>query len=76
MLEHNGRLPPDPYHRLTTREHEVLERVAQGDSNKEIARHLGITFATAKTYVGDILQKVGARTRTEAACEWMKRHHL
>ena len=51
---------------LTERETEVLELVASGLRNKEIAQRLIITERTVKFHVGIILQKLGAGTRTEA----------
>ena len=52
---------------LTERESEVLERLAAGDSNSEIARHLYIGEGTVKTHVAAILRKLGVRDRTQAA---------
>jgi DNA-binding NarL/FixJ family response regulator len=52
---------------LSPREREVLELVRHGLTNKEIARALFITESTAKVHVRHILDKLGARTRTEAA---------
>ncbi len=51
---------------LTDREIEILTLVSQGESNKEIARALGITSRTAEWHVGKVLAKLGARSRTEA----------
>lgn len=51
---------------LTPREHEVLAAMADGASNKVIARRLGISFHTAKFHVASILSKLDAETRTEA----------
>lgn len=52
---------------LTAREHEVLELLAAGHSNRRIALHLGISEETVKGHVKRILSKLGARRRTEAA---------
>jgi DNA-binding NarL/FixJ family response regulator len=52
---------------LTTREHEVLSLVAQGRSNGEIARQLYISAKTVSVHVSNILAKLGASGRTEAA---------
>jgi DNA-binding CsgD family transcriptional regulator len=52
---------------VTRREKEVLNLVAQGLTNKEIAQTLFISESTAKVHVRNILRKLGARTRTEAA---------
>jgi DNA-binding CsgD family transcriptional regulator len=52
---------------LSPREREVLELLRKGLSNKEIGRSLWITESTAKVHVRHILEKLGVRTRTEAA---------
>ena len=51
---------------LTPREIQVLTLVAQGASNKEIARRLGISVHTAKFHVGQLLDKLDAIGRTDA----------
>jgi two-component system, NarL family, response regulator len=58
---------------LTQRELDVLELVAQGRSNKDIARRLSITEGTAKTHVKSILTKLDAISRTEAVAVAHKR---
>ena len=58
---------------LTGRELEVLRLVAAGRSNREIATALVISPKTASVHVSNILAKLGAATRTEAA---VKAHHL
>jgi DNA-binding NarL/FixJ family response regulator len=52
---------------LTAREHSVLQLIAQGLSNKAIARELSLTEGTVKGYVSQILQKMGIADRTQAA---------
>lgn len=52
---------------LTAREHEVLALLARGDKNRRIATRLGVTEQTVKTHVKNILSKLGASSRTEAA---------
>ena len=52
---------------LTPREHEILSLLAKGCTNKEIGRLLGISEHTARNHVNNILEKLGAKTRTEAA---------
>jgi len=54
---------------LTRRELEVLAAMADGASNKAIARQLGISFHTAKFHVAAILDKLDADSRTEAVAK-------
>ena len=56
-----------PFAELTARELEILECVADGSSNKLIARALDITEGTVKLHVKSILRKLGMRSRVEAA---------
>lgn len=51
---------------LTTREREVLQLIAAGKSNQEIADELFITLKTVKTHVSNILSKLGVEDRTQA----------
>lgn len=52
---------------ITAREREVLEKVAMGFANKQIADALGITEGTVKIHIGHILTKLDARDRAHAA---------
>jgi DNA-binding NarL/FixJ family response regulator len=52
---------------LTKREHEVVELVCQGLTNREIGRTLYIEETTVKAHVRSICKKLGVRSRTEAA---------
>ncbi|MGC9665069.1 response regulator [Planosporangium sp. 12N6] len=52
---------------LTPREREVLALVADGRSNREIAKALVVTERTARTHVSNILAKLGLASRTQAA---------
>jgi len=51
---------------LTARELEVLALLAEGASNKQIARRLGISTHTAKYHVASLLEKLDAVSRTDA----------
>jgi len=75
---HRGRLYVDPtvashlaerrQHRsLSSREVEVLRMVAKGLGNKEIASELNIAEVTVKLHVSHVLEKLGAKDRTQAA---------
>ena len=52
---------------LTARERSVLERIVAGRANKEIASDLGISEATVKTHINNLLGKLGVSDRTNAA---------
>ena len=58
---------------LTAREHDVLALLAEGRSNKEIARALGISVHTAKFHVGQLLDKLDATGRTDAVAHAARR---
>jgi two-component system nitrate/nitrite response regulator NarL len=59
--------PAAPFAELTPRERDILECIADGMSNKMIARELDITDGTVKLHVKAILRKLGMRSRVEAA---------
>ena len=61
------RAGPDALDGVTPREHEVLELVAIGCSNREIAARLVISEPTAKTHVSRLLTKLGVTSRVQAA---------
>jgi DNA-binding NarL/FixJ family response regulator len=52
---------------LTTRQQEVLERLRQGESNKLIGRQLKLRESTVKVHIRQIMRKLGATNRTQAA---------
>lgn len=56
-----------PISGLTPREHEILCHIAEGQSNKTIARALDITDGTVKLHVKSILRKLDVHSRVEAA---------
>ena len=61
--------------KLSAREIAILERIVQGDSNKQVARFFRIAEPTVKAHVKAILRKIGASNRTQAAI-WAFNHHL
>ncbi|MDT5156215.1 MAG: hypothetical protein QOH51_572 [Acidobacteriota bacterium] len=58
---------------LTGRELEVLKQIVKGGSNKEIAAVLGISEATVKSHINNILSKLDAADRTQAATKALQR---
>jgi DNA-binding NarL/FixJ family response regulator len=58
---------------LTRRELEVLQMVAAGLGNREIASRLGVSGHTIKFHISSILGKLGASSRTEAVTQGIKR---
>ena len=56
-----------PFDELTPREREILCHLSEGQSNKVIARKLGISDGTVKLHVKAILRKLGVHSRVEAA---------
>jgi len=60
---------------LTQRELQNLKLIANGKSNKEIANKLGITEATVKVHVKNLLKKLGLKSRVEAAL-WAVEHKI
>jgi DNA-binding NarL/FixJ family response regulator len=62
----SGRAPASsPFPQLTNREHEVLELIAQGLDNGQIARRLVLSDKTVRNRVSDVLAKLHARSRAE-----------
>ena len=61
---HQEEVPPD---RLSQREREVLQLLAQGQTNREIAQNLIVSVSTVKIHVEHILAKLGVSDRTQAA---------
>lgn len=69
----SSQAPSSEVHFLTEREREVLELVAEGLSNQEIADALFVGVATVKTHVSNILLKLGLRDRAQAVV-WAHRN--
>jgi len=61
--------PPrkEPWDYLTVRELEVLRRIVAGESTRQMARSMQIAASTVRTYVQNVLTKLGAHSRLEAA---------
>ena len=65
--QHPDAEPDSVFTCLSPREMEILNHVTEGQSNKLIARHLGISDGTVKLHVKSILKKLGLHSRVEAA---------
>ena len=63
----------DRFSALSAREQQVLDDLARGLSNKEIARRLALNEKTVKHYVSEIFAKINARNRVEAAMLYRRR---
>jgi len=74
-IEQRSPFAPELHEALTNRENEVLQLIAQGRSNQEIANQLFITLKTVKTHVSNVLAKLEVEDRTQAAIYAFK-HHL
>jgi DNA-binding NarL/FixJ family response regulator len=75
LLADSLRAPRRPGERLTPREREVLALVAEGASNRQIAKTLVVSERTARTHVSAVLAKLGLVSRTQAAL-WAVREGL
>jgi DNA-binding NarL/FixJ family response regulator len=69
----DSRRAAQPAANLTAREREVLELVADGLANKNIARRLGISERTVKSHLTSVFQAIGVVDRTQAAL-WAREH--
>jgi two-component system, NarL family, nitrate/nitrite response regulator NarL len=66
-------VPEGAFPDLTKREEQILDRVARGLTNKEIAKALQISEKTVKHYMTNIMQKLQVRNRVEAALVFRKK---
>jgi two-component system, NarL family, response regulator NreC len=55
----------DSYDSLTPREREILQMIAEGQANKDVANNLNLSLYTVETHRGNILQKLGLRSAAE-----------
>ncbi|RJF77315.1 DNA-binding response regulator [Azospirillum cavernae] len=70
-------LPADPQleQLLTHRQREVLDRLREGKSNKQIAHELGLSEGTVKIHMTAIFKSLGVRNRTQAAMAFPQSHN-
>ncbi|MBE2997997.1 response regulator transcription factor [Nocardiopsis sp. HNM0947] len=64
-----------PENGLTERERDIVQAVARGATNTEVAEQLYVTVSTVKTHLGRVQEKLGARNRVEVAA-WAYRNGL
>ena len=67
MRRANERKEDDPLDALTDQEHKIIVLIADGKTNKEIAKDVFLSDKTVKNYVSNILNKLNLRRRSEAA---------
>jgi two-component system nitrate/nitrite response regulator NarL len=67
VVEEPARFGVTEMRKLSGREMAIMSRLLEGDSNKSIARRIGLAEATVKTHVKAILRKIGVKNRTQAA---------
>ena len=73
MVVQSFRTPSvEPEAGLTSREAELLELLAEGLSNKEIAQKTGISAGTVRNHLANIFQKLHVRCRTEAVVKHLR----
>jgi DNA-binding NarL/FixJ family response regulator len=78
-VEEEGAVTKDLYSPLSSREVEILDYIARGNSNKEIAKSLRISDQTVKNHITSILKKLSVNDRTAAVVHalrhgWIKMH--
>lgn len=66
----------NPFKQLTERELDVLQEVARGLSNKEIAATLHISEETVKVHIRNLLRKLDVRSRVAATVLWLENRHV
>jgi DNA-binding NarL/FixJ family response regulator len=66
-------LPDDPYETLTARERELYQLLAEGSSNKDIAKALNLSLHTVETHRARIMDKLGLHTAAELVISAVRR---
>ena len=56
---------------LSPRQSQILSLMAEGFSDKEIARKIGVRYPTVRTHIDRIFRDYGLRNRTEAVAVWL-----
>lgn len=64
VLQRMGRAGEDPYDRLTTRERQVLQLIAEGKTNREVAEALGLAVKTIDTHRTRLMRKLNIHDQT------------
>ena len=62
---------PVPHKNFSPRQSQILALIAQGYSDKEIARQIGVSYPTVRTHIDRIFRDYGLRNRTAAAAVWL-----
>jgi DNA-binding CsgD family transcriptional regulator len=76
MRARDTRVDSSPAVSLSPREHEILELVGQGRTNREIAAELGVSMRTVKAHLEHLFRKLGVTHRTQAATWAAERHPM
>jgi len=61
---------------LSPRQSQILALMAEGCSDKEIARKIGVSYPTVRTHIDRIFRDYGLRNRTEAVAVWLSKLRL
>ena len=61
---------------LSPRQSQILALMAEGYSDKEIARKIGVSYPTVRTHIDRIFREYGLRNRTEAVAVWLSRPRI
>ncbi|MEM7243523.1 MAG: response regulator transcription factor [Pseudomonadota bacterium] len=67
-------LQSDPLHVLTKREHGLLQALAEGMTNADLAKHFDISINTVKFHLSNLYEKLGIRSRSKAIAFYYSRH--